>query len=132
MIEGGCLCGAVRYAVSEPALQTSLCHCEDCRKASGSHAVAWTFFHTGAIEWIKGRPKVIVFAERERSFCGECGTPVMFFDPAIPHLFEVSTCSLDDPGKYPPKDQCWHADALPWSENLPKLPSYDEYSPIPD
>jgi hypothetical protein len=132
MIKGGCLCGAVRYTLSEPALQTCLCHCEDCRKASGAHAVAWTFFRSGALEWKQGTPKTIQFAERERSFCGDCGTPLMFFDPAIPHLFEVSTCSLDEPDKFPPKDQCWLTDAVGWSDAIDSLPRYDEYSPLPE
>jgi len=132
MIEGGCLCGAVRYALYQPALQTCLCHCEDCRKASGAHAVAWTFFHTGAIKWTRGNPKMIRFADRERSFCGDCGTPLMFFDPSIPHLFEVSTCSLDNPAEFPPKDQCWLADSVAWSEGIHNLPRYTGYSPIPD
>lgn len=132
MIEGGCLCGAIRYRLSTPALQTCVCHCVDCRMASGAPAMAWTFFHTGAMEWVKGEAKVIHFADRERSFCGDCGTPLMFFDPEIPHIFEVSTCSLDKPENFPPKDQCWLVDGLSWSEEISKLPRYDEYSPIPD
>lgn len=132
MIEGGCLCGAVRYALYQPALQTCLCHCEDCRKASGAHAVAWTFFHTGAIKWTRGNFKMIRFADRERSFCGDCGTPLMFFDPSIPHLFEVSTCSLDNPAEFPPKDQCWLADSVAWSDVVCDLPRYAESSPLPD
>ena len=132
MIEGGCLCGGVRYALSKPALQTCVCHCEDCRKASGAPAVAWTFFHTGCLEWTTGLPKMIRFAERERSFCSDCGTPLMFFDPAIPHLFEVSTCSLDHPEDFPPGDQCWIADSLGWAREMGSLPAYQGYSPMPD
>ncbi len=131
MIEGGCLCGAVRYVLSTPALLTCLCHCEDCRKASGAHAVAWTFFRSGALEWTSGSRKTIWFAERERSFCGDCGTPLMFFDPEIPHLFEVSTCSLDRPGDFAPEEQCWMTDALTWSRTVYGLRGYDEASPLP-
>lgn len=131
MIEGGCLCGAVRYKLAEEALQTCLCHCEDCRKASGAPAVAWTFFKKGALEWTKGEPKMIVFAERERSFCGDCGTPLMFFDPAIPGIFEVSTNSLDEPGEFPPIDQCWVQDEIRWAKDMASLPRYEEYSPLP-
>ncbi|TAG08696.1 MAG: GFA family protein [Verrucomicrobia bacterium] len=131
MIEGGCLCGSVRYAITEPALQTCLCHCEDCRRASGAHAVAWTFFATGSLQWTRGKPKMIRFAERERFFCEDCGTPLMFFDPAIPHLFEVTTCSLDQPDLFPPQDQCWVADAVAWAKEIHALPSYDQYSPLP-
>lgn len=131
MIEGGCLCGAVRYGLSEDALQTTLCHCEDCRKASGAPAVAWTFFEKGSISWTKGKPKVVCFAERERSFCGDCGTPLMFFDPAIPGLFEVSTCSLDEAEKFEPVDQCWTVDELKWAGKCYALPRYDKESPLP-
>lgn len=56
----------------------------------------------------------------------------MFFDPAIPHLFEVSTCSLDEAEKFPPEDQCWLIDALPWSDVIHDLPRYHESSPLPD
>ena len=35
-IEGGCLCGAVRYkSDAEPVMQ-AVCHCKTCQKISGS------------------------------------------------------------------------------------------------
>ena len=34
--EGGCHCGALRYAVSKPPLATYVCHCTDCQRISGS------------------------------------------------------------------------------------------------
>ena len=131
-ITGGCLCGSIRYRLVEQPLGTTLCHCEDCRRASGAPAVAWTFCKVGSIQWTKGMPKVVHFAGRERSFCGECGTPLMFFDPSIPHLFEVSTNSLDDPLPFEPQDQCWMDDALPWHSRLEKLPLYSETGPLPE
>jgi hypothetical protein len=130
--EGACLCGAIRYRVGGPALQTSYCHCLDCRKASGAPAVAWTFFKTGALQWLLERPKVIIYAERERSFCGNCGTPLMFFDPALPEFFEINTCTIDDPTLHPPTDQCWVADEIPWVRQLANLPRFEFTSPLPD
>ena len=35
-IEGGCLCGAVRYRSDAQPLMQVVCHCETCRKNSGS------------------------------------------------------------------------------------------------
>ena len=35
-IEGGCLCGAVRYRSDAEPLMQVVCHCETCRKNSGS------------------------------------------------------------------------------------------------
>jgi hypothetical protein len=129
---GGCLCGAIRYRIHGPCLQTSLCHCEDCRRASGAPVVAWSFFATGTLTWEKGTPKTVLHADRQRTFCPDCGSPLTFFDPAIPHLFEANTNTLDHPQNHPPGDQCWLADALPWFAGIPRLPGFTHTSPIPE
>jgi hypothetical protein len=126
---GGCLCGAIRYRIQSRALQTTLCHCEDCRRASGAPAVAWTFFPTGTLTWEKGTPKTLHHADRQRTFCPDCGSPLTFFDPSIPHLFEANTNTLDHPELHPPADQCWLADALPWPTQ--NLPTYPHTAPLP-
>ena len=131
LLHGGCLCGAVRYQVRGPAVQTTLCHCEDCRRASGAPVVAWTFFRRGALTWTGGLAKVVVFAGRERSFCGDCGTPLMFYDPAIPEWFEVNTCSFDDPLPHVPADECWTDDRLPWISCLGRVPAFPVSAPLP-
>jgi len=131
-LHGGCLCGALRYAVQGPAAQTTICHCTDCQRASGAPFVAWTFFRSGALSWTSGTPKQLNFAGRERSFCGDCGTPLVFFDPQIPEWFEVSTCSLDHPEPHHPTDECWAVDRIEWLNSLGKLPSYDANSPLPN
>lgn len=132
LIEGGCLCGNIRYTVQGPAAQTTVCHCSDCRKASGAPYVAWTFFPSGApLVWTKGQPKLLTFAGRERSFCGDCGTPLKFYDPSIPEWFEINTCTFDDPTPLEPADECWTVDRIPWTLHLQDLPKFQEYAPLP-
>jgi hypothetical protein len=128
---GGCLCGTLRYEISGPALQTTLCHCEDCRRASGAPAVAWTFFPPDVLRWTRGTPRKITFAGRERWFCSDCGSPLLFVDPALPEFTEVNTCSLDHPARFPPADQCWTADEIPWMHSIASLPRFDFTSPPP-
>jgi len=36
IIRGSCLCGGVRFEVDPPFIQASHCHCERCRKHSGT------------------------------------------------------------------------------------------------
>lgn len=129
---GGCLCGAIRYRIHARHLQTTLCHCEDCRRASGAPVVAWSFFPADTITWQKGTPKTFRFAERERTFCVDCGSPLTFFDPSIPHLFEANTNTLDHPERYAPADQCWLADALPWFAEMHALPEFCHTAPLLD
>jgi hypothetical protein len=131
-IEGGCLCGKIRYAVASPALQTTICHCLDCRKASGAPFVAWTFFRSNAqLSWTCGFPRTLIHADRERTFCGDCGTPLKFYDPNIPDWFEMNTCTLDDPSPHQPADECWLTDRIPWTARLADLPKFDEHAPLP-
>ena len=35
-IEGGCLCGAIRYTISAPVAALRACHCTHCQKNTGS------------------------------------------------------------------------------------------------
>ena len=35
-VTGGCLCGEIRYRVTEPVLDTNFCHCRMCQKFSGA------------------------------------------------------------------------------------------------
>ena len=34
-LDGGCLCGAIRYRLAGPTLFVSQCACKDCQKATG-------------------------------------------------------------------------------------------------
>ncbi|WP_091840034.1 GFA family protein [Bosea lupini] len=40
-LSGGCSCGQVRYEVDGDPIRVGICHCETCRKESGS---AFSFF----------------------------------------------------------------------------------------
>jgi hypothetical protein len=120
---GRCLCGQTTYEISAPAGLTCLCHCEDCRRASGAPFVAWTFFPAGSLRWTAQTPRLLHFASRERTFCPDCGTPLSFFDPSLPHQYEVTTCSLENPENYPPTAQDWPQDRLPWMDHAADLPN---------
>lgn len=41
MIRGSCLCGGVRFEIARAVGPFELCHCNRCRKASGSAFVPW-------------------------------------------------------------------------------------------
>jgi len=93
--------------------------------------VAWSFYRSGALKWTRGQPKTVVFAGRERSFCGDCGTPLHFFDPGIPEWFEMNTCTFDDPSRHTPADVCWVSDRIPWGGAMEALPAFEHAAPLP-
>jgi hypothetical protein len=44
VITGSCLCGEIRYEVSGVPVTTLLCHCDNCRKCTGSSFMANSFY----------------------------------------------------------------------------------------
>lgn len=43
---GGCLCGAIRYSITASAtpIYSVICHCVNCKKATGTHMVTTSIF----------------------------------------------------------------------------------------
>ncbi len=99
-LSGACLCGAVSYESSEDAVLSAHCACEDCRKVSGTshctHVVVKTegLTVTGALKHFD-KPADSGNVVR-RHFCGECGSPVMNQNPAMPVMSFLSASSLND------------------------------------
>ena len=40
-LDGGCLCGAVRYAALGPPVDAGYCHCRICQRSSGTPVLTW-------------------------------------------------------------------------------------------
>jgi hypothetical protein len=53
-LEGGCLCGRVRYRVTAAPLDGAYCHCRMCQKSSGAPLQASAEFPIGAFEVTEG------------------------------------------------------------------------------
>ena len=56
-IAGGCLCGAIRYEINGEPFRIANCHCDDCRKATGSAYATILFFKEEQIKILQGTPK---------------------------------------------------------------------------
>lgn len=48
-MQGGCLCGAVRYEATGRPHNVTHCHCADCRRSSGAAFVRWASFRRGEV-----------------------------------------------------------------------------------
>jgi len=98
MLEGSCLCGAVRFEASGPVSPIEVCHCVQCRKWTGHFFAnievprAGLTVHGGdRVAWYASSAKV------RRGFCATCGS-TLFFDPVdrIRHdWIGVATGALD-------------------------------------
>lgn len=127
--EGGCLCGAIRYRVAGEPIAATLCHCTDCRRASGGTNVAWAVFDKGDFEWLQGEP-----ADYSSSpginwlFCKDCGSTLGYRRSERPNHMDITTGTLDDPDIYPPSDEIWIGQKIAWEVLHPGLRKFDRSS----
>jgi hypothetical protein len=95
---GRCHCGGVRYEITGPVRQIVECHCESCRRLTGSvwHATGANQKdvtikdNDGTLNWYRSSEKV------ERGFCGKCGA-TMFFRRDGGDAIAITAGSLDQP-----------------------------------
>ena len=128
MLSGGCHCGAIRYQMPREVVYHALCHCTDCRRASGSPVTAWALAPADQFA-ITGSP--IAYASSEhalRHFCGNCGTSLFYTNEVIfPGMRDVQTATLDDPDALPVQIQIQTAERIGWMATAHELPAFDRY-----
>jgi len=125
-IEGGCLCGGVRYRLREPPMRVCDCHCIDCRRASGAPFTTWGVMKRGMTEVLSGEVKKVLFADRIRMFAACCGTQLYFLDDEGSETIDVTIASLDHPGPFAPTFSVWTEDCLPWIHLDASRPSFKQ------
>ena len=123
-IEGGCLCGGVRYRLRAEPTQLSDCHCIDCRRASAAPFVTWGALSREDIEILSGELRKVSHAGRLRSFAACCGSPLFFQDDQASASIDVTIASLDDPQSYSPQVAIWTEDRLPWVQLSPERKTF--------
>ena len=130
VLEGGCLCGAVRYRAAGKAKVKALCHCRSCRLAAGGTSVAWVVMPAAGFAWADGaEPQRFESSPGvERTFCGRCGTSLTYAAERRVEWIDVTSASLDAPEAGAPTLEIWTSERLSWSPPNPALPQYERGS----
>lgn len=98
-LEGSCLCGAVAYEIQTRLKHFYFCHCQQCRKLTGSAHAANILAEPVNIVWRGDIDKIKRYdAPDGRSFthvfCRECGAGLPFVNVSETTLF-IPVGSLD-------------------------------------
>jgi hypothetical protein len=132
-LSGGCLCGAVRYQLSEPPRLVLSCWCRVCQYiGAGSSTVSATFKASSISvtgELRQYRSTADSGQSVRRQFCANCGTHVLAHSETFPSLMFVRIGTLDDPGSVRPSVTMWTASAPSWAPIDPRLPMLDQQPP---
>lgn len=123
--DGGCLCGAVRYHVSEAPRWGALCHCRSCRKHSGAVVVPFIGVARSALSYTGDAPQSYQSSPGvTRSFCGRCGSPITFATDERPHEIDIFVGTLDAPERFPPQFHVHTAERVAWVVIADGLPQH--------
>ena len=124
-VEGGCVCGAIRYRVEGTPTNSMICHCGTCRRVAAAPVVAWVTFPRARFRILQGQPSAFhSTAPVRRTFCVRCGTPLTYEHEDSPGFVDVTTCSLDDPEAFPPTHHSWLSHDLAWVRFGDRLPTF--------
>lgn len=128
-IEGGCLCGAIRYRIGAAPRASTLCHCTSCRRACGGPTLAWLVLNAGDLRFVRGEPASFRSSENvTRQFCGRCGTQLTYRNDANPDAIDITTASLDRPDAFPPTKEIWLEHRIGWETPNPAIDHYAQSS----
>ena len=129
MLEGGCLCGGVRFRIDGKLGPAGFCHCKQCQRASGSAFAANAPARTAYFHITAGADRVTEYESspgKFRAFCRTCGSPVYSRRDSEPELRRIRLGTLDsDPGRRP-LGHVWVSSKAPWFTITDELPQYPE------
>ena len=129
-LTGGCLCGGVRFELSEPPAYATYCHCTRCRRRSGTAASAEGRIEADTLTIVDGEELVRAYVPPDgwhELFCSNCGSALFSRNPEDPSTMIVGLGAFDgDTGVRPGRRQ-FVAYAAIW-EPIPDdgLPRFDE------
>jgi hypothetical protein len=132
-LTGGCLCGGVRFEVTEPPVSAVYCHCTRCQRRTGTAAAVSARLAPGSLRILSGEELVASYVPEDgfaKDFCSACGGALWSRHPEDPNIVGVRLGAFDgDPGIRPSARQ-FVAYAAPW-EAIPDdgLPRYPERRP---
>lgn len=132
-LTGGCLCGGVRFEVTEAPSRAGYCHCTRCQRRTGTAASPQAGIERGSLRITKGEELIRAYEPDDgfaKLFCSECGSALWSRHPEDPEVISIRLGAFDrDPGVRPSYRQ-FVAYAAPW-EPLPDdgLPRYPEARP---
>jgi hypothetical protein len=132
-VGGGCLCGAVRYEVTPPAIVMVNCHCSRCRRARGAAHATNLFVAADQLRFTSGEGRVHIYnlpgAERfGQNFCTDCGGKVPRLSPKIGR-WVIPAGSLDgDPGLRPGL-HIFVGSKASWDHIADALPQFEAAAP---
>ena len=131
-ISGSCLCGNVSYECSAEPSMTTVCHCENCQKQTGTAFSILIAVPEESISFTdKGSFSEFLDSGASggavrRRFCRNCGSPIVSIVESAPGTAFIKAGTLEDRSWLEPTRHSWCDTAQPWvpipddTDNFPR------------
>jgi hypothetical protein len=120
-LRGSCLCGGVRFEVTEPFDAVTACHCTTCKRISGGVGTVNGAVRSEAVRILEGEDLLRTYQPAEgsaKTFCSVCGSNLFGAGwPDSPRA-SVRLSALDEPFDRKPEAHIFVRSVVPW-ETLP-------------
>lgn len=128
-LTGGCLCGNVRYECEAEPESMKYCHCDTCRRVTGSAFNIGVGVPKDALK-VTGDAKSYTHTNGvARQFCPICGTPLW----TLGHRSVwIRAGTLDSSEGLSPTAEMWTELSVPWSNIPDDIPSHAQVGPSTD
>ena len=126
-IEGGCLCGGVRYRSKVPPGFAFHCYCLQCQRITGAGHASQFALPSDKVELTGEISRYLMTAESGNAvtsaFCRVCGSPIYKQSAGHSQFMFFHAGTLDDPSHFRPQVSTWTDHGRNWDlvdERLPK------------
>lgn len=130
---GGCLCGAVRFAVKGRPIRMALCHCTDCQRASGGGHMPNAIFNAADVTVSGETSSYASVADSgntlTRHFCPTCGGRLFLYSAARPGLIVMAAGAFDDSAWFRPQVVLYTRSKRAWDLSDPAVPHFEGMPP---
>ncbi|MBF2761727.1 MAG: GFA family protein [Ectothiorhodospiraceae bacterium AqS1] len=129
-IEGGCLCGIVRYAITGPLTSADHCHCSICRRQHGAAFSTYASFESGDFRWLSGEDAIKVHETETGAgwcFCRECGSSLAGTERG--RITSITLGTVDGDPNIEPGLHIFVGSKAPWYEIADDLPQFEKRPP---
>ena len=129
-ITGVCLCGKVEFSIENDFRFLLFCHCEQCRRVSGSAHASNLFAPADAFAWEKGEDDVQRYQHPKRNFtkafCRHCGSGLPFIF-ASGTMVLVPAGSINGKPNVDKKAQVFLCERTAWAPSAAETEKFEKF-----
>lgn len=126
---GSCLCGQLRYsALGDPKI-VAQCHCEECRRTSGTGHAVGAMFAVSAVTFT-GKTSTYSYTSHNgssvsKAFCATCASPIYGTNSNSPEYLTLTLGSMDEATDLAVQVVIFARDKQHWDQLTSDVASFD-------